>query len=373
VLLSGEAGIGKSRLVQELREQVSKEGAICLVFRCSPYHQNSAFYPIIDLLQRVLQFSREDSPTEKLQKLEAGLSDRLTVRPSDGLVVPLFASLLSLPLPERQPPLTLSPQRQKQKTQEALVSWLVEEAERMPLYCAWEDLHWADPSTLEVLHLLLAQIPTARLLTVLTFRPEFTPPWGSRSHITQLTLSRLGRHHVSEMVGQVAGDKALPQEIIQQIVAKTDGVPLFVEELTKMVIESMESVESLGSHNRPSLPTMAIPATLHDSLMARLDRLGPAKEIAQVGATLGREFSYELLHAVSSLDEVTLQQGLRQLVEAELIYQHGLPPQNVSTPVVSVFNVMRALMLGALSTLHRESTKSEKTLVKCKFTMSVVS
>jgi class 3 adenylate cyclase/predicted ATPase len=323
VLLSGEAGIGKSRLAQELRERVSKEGVPCLTFRCSPYYQNSAFYPIIDLLQRELQFSREDSPTEKLQKLEAGLSDRLTVRPSDRLTVPLFASLLSLPLPERYSPLNLSPQKQKQKTQEALVAWLVEESERTPLYCAWEDLHWADPSTLEVLHLLLAQVPTVRLLTVLTFRPEFTPPWGARSHISQLSLSRLGRHHVSEMVGQVAGAKALPQEILQQIVTKTDGVPLFVEELTKTV---MESGFAVGARHAAPLP-LAIPATLHDSLMARLDRLGPAKEVAQLGATLGREFGYELLRAVSPLDEETLQHGLQQLVEAELLSQRRSPPQ----------------------------------------------
>jgi TOMM system kinase/cyclase fusion protein len=326
VLLSGEAGIGKSRLAQELRERLSKEGATCLTFRCSPYHRNSAFSPIIELLQRVLQFSREDSPTDKLQKLEAALADRPTVRPSDGLVVPLLASLLSLPLPDRYPPLTWSPQKQKQKTQEALVSWLVAEAERAPVYCVWEDLHWADPSTLEVLALLLAQVPTARLLTVLTFRPEFVPPWGTRSHISQLSLSRLGRHHVGEMVERVAGDKALPQEILQQIVAKTDGVPLFVEELTKTVVES--GVDG-GGHDRVPIPTLAIPTTLHDSLMARLDRLGPAKEIAQLGATLGREFNYELLQAVSPLDEEPLQHGLRQLVEAELLYQRGLPPQAI--------------------------------------------
>jgi predicted ATPase len=221
----------------------------------------------------------------------------------------------------------LSPQKQKQKTQEALVAWVVEEAERGAVYCVWEDLHWADPSTLEVLTLFPDQVPTARLLALLTFRPDFTPPWRSRSHITQLTLNRLGRQQVEAMVDQVTGGKAFPREVLQQIVAKTDGVPLFVEELTKMVLESIESLGSVGSHNHTSLQVLAIPATLHDSLVARLDRLGPAKELAQVGATLGREFSYELLQAVSPLDETMLQQGLRQLMEAELLYQRGLPPQ----------------------------------------------
>src|SRR5262249_10575368 len=202
VLLGGEPGIGKSRLVQELKEQVSKEGATCLAFRCSPYHQNSAFYPILEHLQRLLQFEREEPPQAKLSKLQQTLA---AYRFPQADTLALLAALLSLPHPEGAPPLTLSPQKQKQKTQESLVTWLVEEAERTPVYCVWEDLHWADPSTVEVLHLLLAQVPTARLLTLLTFRPEFTPPWGPHSHITQLTLSRLGRHRVGEMVEQVAG------------------------------------------------------------------------------------------------------------------------------------------------------------------------
>jgi len=225
----------------------------------------------------------------------------------------------------------LSPQKQKQKTQEALVAWMVEEAEKAAVFCAWEDLHWADPSTLELLTLYLEQIPTTRIFTVLTFRPEFTPPWGAYSYLTQLTLNRLGRQQVEAMVEQVTGGKALPAEVRLQIVAKTDGVPLFVEELTKMVLESGLDVGARGQWKGQaegvSIPPLAIPSTLHDALMARLDRLAPVREIAQVGAVLGREFSYELLHAVSPLDEAPLQQGLRQLVEAELIYQRGLPPQ----------------------------------------------
>jgi predicted ATPase len=324
ILLSGEAGIGKSRLVQTLKEQVMAEGATRIEFRCSPYHQNSAFYPIIDHLQRLLQFAPQDAPQAKLDKL----TQRLThYRFPQADTLPLLAVLLSLPHPEDAPPITLSPQKQKQKTQEALVAWLVEEAEKAPVFCAWEDLHWADPSTLEVLTLFLDQVPTTRLLALLTFRPDFTPR-GPRSYLSQLTLSRLGRQHVEAMVEKVTGGKALPSEVRQQIVAKTDGVPLFIEELTKMVLESglLREGDDHYELTRP-LPPLAIPSTLQDSLMARLDRLATAREIAQLGATLGREFSYELIHAISPLDEGTLQRGLRQLVEAELLYQRGVPPQ----------------------------------------------
>ncbi|MBI3800343.1 MAG: AAA family ATPase [Deltaproteobacteria bacterium] len=324
VLLSGEPGIGKSRLLQELKEHVVAEGGIRLEFRCSPYHQNSAFYPIIEHLQRLLQFHREETPQTKLSKLEQILA---AYRFPQADTLPLLAALLSLPHPADTPPLTLSPQKQKQKIQEALVAWLREEAERQVLYTAWEDLHWVDPSTLEVLTLLLDQVPTTRLLAVLTFRPDFTPPWGARSYLMPLTLSRLERPQVETMVGNVIGGKALPPEVVQQIIAKTDGVPLFVEELTKTVLESVASIGSIGSQGRMSLQAIPVPATLQDSLMARLDRLNTAKEIAQLGATLGREFSYELLQAVAPAAETRLQQALTKLVDAEVLYQRGLPPQ----------------------------------------------
>jgi predicted ATPase len=325
VLLSGEPGIGKSRLVQELKEQVVAEGATRIEFRCSAYHQNSAFYPIIEHLQRLLQFHREESPQAKLEKLQQTL---LHYRFPQADTVPLLAALLSLPHPEVAPPLTLSPQKQKQKTQEALIAWIVEEAQRQMVYCAWEDLHWADPSTLELLTLYLDQVPTTRLLALLTFRPEFTPPWRPRSYLTHFMLTRLGRLQVETMVKQVTGGKVLPSEVMQQIVSKTDGVPLFVEELTKMVMESglLREVDGRYELTGP-LPQLAIPSTLQDSLMARLDRLATVREVAQIGATLGREFSYELLHAVSPLEEARLQQELRQLVETELVYQRGVPPQ----------------------------------------------
>jgi len=325
VLLSGEAGIGKSRLVQELKEQVIQEGYVRIEYRCSPYHQNSALYPVIEHVQRVLQFQRDDTLQTKLAKLEQTLA-RYRFPQAD--TVPLLASLLSLPPPEGCPPLTLTPQKQKQRTQETLAAWLIEETETTAVYSAWEDLHWADPSTLEFLHFLIDQVPTARLLALLTFRPEFTPPWGTRSYLSQITLGRLDRPQVGAMVARVTGDKALPPEVLRQVVAKTDGVPLFVEELTKMVLESglLTTVDDHYELTGP-LPPLAIPSTLQDSLMARLDRLAAIREIAQLGATLGREFSYDLIHAVGRMDEETLQSGLRKLVEAELIYQRGSPPQ----------------------------------------------
>ncbi len=277
----------------------------------------------------MLGFQREDNPEEKLHKLEEMLERRGGSETRSYLslqeAVPLFASLLSLPLPtDLYPPLTLTPQKQKEKTQQALLVWLLQKAERQPVHFDVEDLHWADPSTLEFLGLLIDQAPTARLFIVLTFRPEFLPPWPPHSHVTPLTLSRLARTQTEVMIERVTGDKALPAEVLQQIVSKTDGVPLFIEELTKMVLESGAYV---GATHASPTPLLGIPATLQDALMARLDRLGLAKEVAQMGTTLGREFSYELLHAVSPADETSLQRALAKLIEAEVLYQRGLPPQ----------------------------------------------
>jgi class 3 adenylate cyclase/predicted ATPase len=325
VLLSGEPGIGKSRLVEALKATVESEGTRFLELRCSPYTQNSALAPVIEHLQRLLKFHGGDSPEEKLQKLMIGAHSPVPPQPE---AIPLLAVLLSLPHPDGYPTLTLSPQKQKEKTQEALVAWLCAEAKQQAMMYAWEDLHWADPSTLELLTLFLQQVPTTQSLTVLTFRPEFSPPWGAHSYFSQLSLSRLGRTQVETMLEKVTSGKALPKEVIQQIVSKTDGVPLFVEELTKMVVESDLVTEVNGHYELTApLPPLAIPSTLHDSLMARLDRLAPVREIAQIGATIGREFDYAVLHAVSPLTEDTLQQGLKQLVEAELVYQSGVPPQ----------------------------------------------
>jgi TOMM system kinase/cyclase fusion protein len=327
VLLSGEAGIGKSRLVQVLTEHVAAEPQAWLTpCQCSPYYQNTALYPLIELLERVaLRFEREESPQQKLRKLEGFLVQY-------GLplteAVPLFAALLSLPLGTDYAPLTMSPEQQKQQTLHALLTVMLRIAAQQPMLFVMEDLHWVDPTTLEFLTLLVDQGPTARILALWTFRPDFSPPWTGRSHLTQVTLLRLPRQQATEMTDRVAHGKALPTEVVEQVVAKTDGVPLFVEELTKMVLESglLQEREDCYELTGP-LPPLAIPTTLHDSLMARLDRLATVKSLAQLGATLGREFSYALLHAVSPWDEETLQRGLHQLVEAELLYQRGLPPQ----------------------------------------------
>jgi predicted ATPase/class 3 adenylate cyclase len=331
VLLSGEAGIGKSRLVQVLTEQVAAEPRAWLTpCQCSPYHQHTALYPLIDLLERVaLRFDREESPQQKVGKLEGFLVQY-------GLplaeAVPLFAALLSLPLPADYAPLPVSPEQHKQQTLHALLTILLRIAAQQPVLFVMEDLHWVDPSTLELLSLLVDQGPTARILALFTFRPDFSPPWTGRAHLTQLTVNRLPQRQAEEVIRQVAHGKVLPPEVVEQVVAKTDGVPLFVEELTKMVLESglLQEGNERYALTGPLHP-LAIPATLHDSLMARLDRLAAVKALAQLGATLGREFSYELLRAVAPWEEGTLHQGLHQLVAAEFLYQRGVPPQATYT------------------------------------------
>jgi predicted ATPase len=326
VVLSGEAGIGKSRLAAALGERIVQEGNLRITIRCSPYHTNSALYPIMARLERLLQEFGEEHVAAKVERLELML--RPTGLPLDQ-VVPLIAALLSVPLPEgRYTPLRLSPQQQKQQTLEALVTWLLAEAARQPVLSIWEDLHWADPSTLELLELLLRQVPTARMLLVVICRPTFQPPWGVRSYLTPLVLSRLGQPQMEQLVAHVTAGKALPPEVLRQVIAGTDGVPLFVEECVKMILESSLVREENGQYvlNGP-LPALAIPSTLQDTLMARLDHLASVKAVAQLGATVGREFTYELLAAVSPLDEAVLQHGLVQLVDAELLYQRGHLPQ----------------------------------------------
>jgi class 3 adenylate cyclase/predicted ATPase len=326
VFINGEAGIGKSALVEGLRAQVRAEGLPRITFRCSPYHTTSALYPVITHIEHLLQLAPDDPPATKLAKLEAGL------RPYDlplAEVVPLLAGLLSVPLPEdRYAALTLTPQQQKQQTLDALVAWSAAEAERQPVLVAWEDLHWADPTTLEYLGLVIEQAPTMPMLHVLTYRPEFSPPWPPRSHLTPLVLHRLERPQVEALIARRAGGKTLPAEVVQHIVAKTDGVPLYVEELTKMLLTSPLLREEADRYVLTgALHTVAIPDTLQDALMARLDQLNTAKEVAQLGAVLGREFPYDLLQAIAPQDEDTLQAGLAQLVTAELLYQRGRPPR----------------------------------------------
>jgi class 3 adenylate cyclase/predicted ATPase len=326
VLVSGAGGIGKSTVVEVLRAHVKEEGLARIVFRCSPYHRNIALYPVVTHLVNLLQLGRQDPPSVKLDKLEEGL--RRSGLPLEE-AVPLFAALFSIPVPEeRYPALDLTPPQHKQRTFDALVAWLLGEAERHPVLTAWEDLHWADPSTLEVLGLVLDQAPTVPMLHVLTFRPEFELPWPRRSHMTPITLNRLERPQVEALITHRAGGKALPAEVVSHIVAKTDGVPLYVEELTKMLLASpLLRAEGEQYVLTGPLSTVSIPDTLQDSLMARLDQLRAAKEVAQLGAVLGREFAYDVLRAIAPMDEAALQDGLHRLVEAELLYQRGRPPR----------------------------------------------
>ncbi len=319
VMLSGEAGIGKSRLVRELRERSAAESNRELSCQCSPYYQNIAFYPAIKCLQEMLGFSPGDNPQDKVAKLERALASFDLNLPE---TMPLFAALLSLPANALYPALPMTPQRQKQKTLEAIVEWLIRCAERGPTRLVVEDLHWADPSTLELVGFLIERMSAASLLLILVFRPEFVPPWRLRPRVTDITLGRLSSTATDLMIRSVAGGKPLPTELTNDIVAKTEGVPLFIEELTRMLLESSLMEERVDRYVLTnSLPSVAIPSTLHDSLMARLDRLGAAKEVAQLAAIIGREFSYELLRALSPLEETRLKGALNRLVDAELVSQ----------------------------------------------------
>lgn len=325
VLLHGEPGIGKSRLLEVVKERIAVEPHVRLESRCSPFYEHSPLYPMVDLLPRVLQWQREDTVAAKVDKLEQALS---RLRVSLPEVVPLLASLLSVPAPDRYPAPPMSPALQKRKTLEALLQMLLAMAADVPVLLVMEDLHWVDPTTVELLELLVEQTPTARVLTVLAARPSFRPDWGTRSHVTTLTLNRFTRRQTEAMVGHLAGGKRLPDEVLHEIVVKTDGVPLFVEELTKMVLESGLLREEAERYElRGPLPPLAIPATLQDSLTARLDRLSTVREVAQLGATLGRAFSYELLRAVATVEDAALQDELERLVDAEILYQRGVLPQ----------------------------------------------
>jgi len=329
VVLTGEAGIGKSRLVQVVKERVATQPHIRLECRCSPYYEHSPLYPVIDLLPRVLEWSRDDSADLKLAKLEK-VSIRYAMTTTE--TVSLLASLLSLPASDRFPLPPMSPERQRRRILEILIDLVLAMAAEHPVLLIVEDLHWIDPTTLELLTLLLDQAPTVQVFALLTARPAFQVPWTPRAHLTALTLTRLSRRQTEAMAERVTGGKALPREVIEQIVAKTDGVPLFVEELTKMVLESglLKEADDRFELTGP-LPPLAIPSTLQDSLMARLDRLATVKEVAQLGATLGRAFPYELIRAVAPLDDPTLERALARLVEAELLYQRGVPPRATYT------------------------------------------
>jgi class 3 adenylate cyclase/predicted ATPase len=323
VILSGEAGIGKSRIVETVRELIADGSHTVMRYQCSPYHFDSAFHPIIGQLERAAQFAADDSPRVKLAKLEAMLK-RAADAPEEA--VALIAALLSIPTGGRYTPPDPDPQRRKERTLNALVDQLASLAGRGPVLITVEDVHWADPTTLDLFGRTILRIPEMRVLLIMTCRPEFRARWMGYPQVTALMLNRLGRRHCEAMVESIA-DKAIPQEVMEQIIAKTDGVPLFVEELTKTVLESGMLQEKDGAWllTEP-LPTLAIPATLQDSLMARLDRLSSVKEVAQIGATIGREFSYALLAAVSSIGDTELKDALAKLAGAELIFPSGAPP-----------------------------------------------
>jgi class 3 adenylate cyclase/predicted ATPase len=350
VLLSGEAGIGKSRLVQHISEHTS--GAASLVpFQCSPFYQHTALYPVIDGLQRIaLGFDRDDSATQRMRKLEGWL-----VQNGQRLAeaVPLFAALLSIPLTPEYAPVAAPPDQVKQLTLQAITAVLLNRAARQPLLLVVEDLQWVDPTTIELLSLIVEQIPAARIMMLLTYRPDFEPPWALTTHLSAISLSRLPPDEAVELTSRVAGGKSLPVDVMDQVVAKTDGVPLFVEELTKMLLESGLLIEHADRYELPGpLPTLAIPSTLHDSLTARLDRLSPVKSLAQLGATLGRDFSYALLRAVAPWEEDTLRRGLSQLTEAELLYELGSPP-------TSTYRFKHALIQDAAYQSLLKSTRQQ--------------
>ena len=324
VLLTGEPGIGKSRLVREVGERLEGEPHLRLLYQCSPHHTTSPLHPVIEQLKRAAGFERDDSQRDRLEKLEALLAQGTQKL---DRAVPLVAALLSIPANDRYPLPELTPQRQKELTLEALVDQLGGLSAAQPVIVTYEDTHWIDPSTLELLGLAIDRIHRLRVLLVITFRPEFAAPWTDQPHLSALPLTRLGRREGAAIVDRLTCEKRLPVEVRAQILSRTDGVPLFVEELTKTVLEAGLLRDAGDRYELAGpLPPLAIPSSLHDSLMARLDRLSPVKEVAQIGAVIGREFSHELIAAVSPLPERNLDDALDRLVAAELVFRRGTPP-----------------------------------------------
>ena len=322
VLLSGEAGIGKSRLTAALLERLASEPHTRLRYFCSPQHTDSAFYPIISQTERAAGLAHDDTTQAKLDKLDALLAQTSTPIQDAAL----FAEMLSLPNDGRYPALDLAPEERRQKTQEALTAQLAGLTRQRPALMIVEDAHWVDPTSLEVFGRTVDQIKTLPVLLIVTFRPEFNAPWAGRSHVTTLALNRLGEREAATIIASLVGNKELPANLMAEIVERTDGIPLFVEEMTKAVLEA-ES-EGQGRETAAAVPysALAVPPSLHASLMARLDRLGPAKEVAQIGAVLGREFSHALLAAVARKSEKALQSALDRLIAAGLLFRQGVPP-----------------------------------------------
>jgi class 3 adenylate cyclase/tetratricopeptide (TPR) repeat protein len=317
-------GIGKSRIMQELRVRLEAEPHTRMRYQCSPYHTSSALYPVVEQLEFAAGLTAEDTAGERLNKVEDMLAQ---AKLPDAEHLALIATLLSIATGDRCPALDLTPQEQKDRTLKALVAQLEEHSARQPVFVVVEDTHWIDPTTTELVDLMVDAIQGLRVLLLITFRPEYDCPWSSYPHTTALALNRLTRSQTESVILHVADDIPLPDDVVDQIVAKTDGVPLFVEELTKNVLES-GLLALAGDHYElagPLVP-LAIPASLQDSLMARLDRMAPVKEVAQIGAAIGREFSYELLRGVTGKGDDELRDALDQLVESELMFRRGTPP-----------------------------------------------
>jgi class 3 adenylate cyclase/predicted ATPase len=321
VILVGEAGIGKSRIIDALRDGLDKIRHVHVGYQCAPFYASSALQPAIGHLERAADFGPHDHPDTKLDKLERLIRQ---TGPDNASVMPLFAALLSLPTEARYPPLTISPEQQKQRTLEAIVEQFVRLSRQQPVLFVVEDTHWIDPTTLELLGLCVERIQHMNALMVVSCRPDFVHPWGGLAHVTSLTLNRLGHRHCSAIVEQVTEGRKMAEPVFEHIIAKTDGVPLFVEELTKTILESgvLRIVGDSYMLDGP-LPQLSLPATLQDSLMARLDRLGEVKEVAQVAAVIGRDFSYDLLAAIEMNLTVSLDEALGQLVTSGLVYRRG--------------------------------------------------
>jgi DNA-binding winged helix-turn-helix (wHTH) protein/predicted ATPase len=322
VLISGEAGIGKSRLAAALSERLTGEPHTRLRYFCSPQRTNSALYPFIGQMERAARLVHGDTPQARLDRLDALLA-RSSTPIRDAA---LFAEMLSLPNDGRYPALELAAEPRRQKTLEALITQIESLARHRPVLMILEDAQWIDPTSLELLSRIVDRIATVRVLLIVTFRPEFAPPWIGRPYVTTLTMNRLVQRDVDTMIDRVVGNTLIPVNIRHDIIERTDGIPLFVEEMTKAVLEAgSETTAERKAAAGPS-PTIAVPASLRASMMARLDRLGPAKEVAQIGAAIGREFSHDLLAAVVRKSDVELGLALDRLIEAGLLFRQGVPP-----------------------------------------------
>ena len=322
VLLSGEAGIGKSRITAALLERIASEPHTRLRYFCSPQHTNSALYPIIRRMERAAGLTHDDSPQARLDKLDALLAQTST----SGQDAALLVEMLSLANDGRYPVIELTPQQRLQRTLDALTTQIEALARANPVLMIFEDVHWIDPTSLEALGRAVDQIQDIRVLLIVTFRPEFDPPWIGRPYVTALTINRLSQRDIDAMIDHLLGNKGLPASIRQDIIDRTDGIPLFVEEMTKAVLESEGEDEARRTASAIPSPALAVPASLHASLMARLDRLGPAKEVAQIGAAIGRQFSYALLASLVRQREVELASALDRLIAAGLLFRQGAPP-----------------------------------------------